>query len=519
MVYQADWKPMSPFTPSLRLHDRYVLHDRIGLGGMSEVWRAEDEVLGRSVAVKVLAGTFAVDPELRATLRREARAAARLAHPHVTQVYDYGEAALADGSVVPYLVMELVDGRNLADRLTDGPLPWRPALRMAAEVAAALAAAHRLGVVHRDIKPGNVMLTDNGAKVLDFGIAALAGTPPPGARPAGAALMGTPAYLAPERLSADPPHPASDVYALGALLYRTLTGDVPLPVRSWQDAVRVHAERPAVAPLRVPGLPADLAELVLACLDPDPERRPTAGRLAVRFRAAATAPAAPATVDPPVTSGGRRAVDATRQLRQHPPTLVDPVPRPVAAPSTVRPRPASGGPLRGLARAGAAAGRPPGRRGRTGPPAGALVTFVMVLLLGLGATLVLGDPGDGQSTAAPTTTRPAAPPSSSAPAAPRPEATSSAARPEPVSLRRAAVELIALLTEAQLTGEIDRKAADRLRKDLTELAGGRPKEQEKRVEDLRDRLDDEVERGRLPADLADRVDDVLDRFEAALPED
>ncbi|GAB3841050.1 hypothetical protein GCM10029963_11160 [Micromonospora andamanensis] len=88
-----------------------------------------------------------------------------------------------------------------------------------------------------------------------------------------------------------------------------------------------------------------------------------------------------------------------------------------------------------------------------------------------------------------------------------------------MSLRRAAVELIALLTEAQLTGEIDRKAADRLRKDLTELAGGRPKEQEKRVEDLRDRLDDEVERGRLPADLADRVDDVLDRFEAALPED
>ncbi len=137
-VRQADWRPMSPFTPSLRLHDRYVLHDRVGLGGMSEVWRADDEVLGRSVAVKVLAGTFAVDPDLRATLRREARAAARLAHPHVTQVYDYGEAALTDGSVVPYLVMELVDGRNLADRLTDGPLPWRPALRMAAEVASAL---------------------------------------------------------------------------------------------------------------------------------------------------------------------------------------------------------------------------------------------------------------------------------------------------------------------------------------------------------------------------------------------
>ncbi|WBB53009.1 serine/threonine-protein kinase [Verrucosispora sp. WMMD573] len=508
---------MSPFTPSLRLHDRYVLHDRIGLGGMSEVWRADDEVLGRSVAVKVLAGTFAVDPDLRATLRREARAAARLAHPHVTQVYDYGEATLADGNVVPYLVMELVDGRNLADRLADGPLPWRPALRMAAEVAAALAAAHRLGVVHRDIKPGNVMLTDNGAKVLDFGIAALAGVPSPGARPAGGPLMGTPAYLAPERLSADPPHPASDVYALGALLYRTLTGDVPLPVRSWPDAVRVHANRPAVAPPRVPGLPADLANLVLACLDPDPERRPTAGRLATRFRVAAVGATA-ATVDVPVNGpgvGGQQAAE-TRPVHQHPPTLIEPTIRPETV-SGVAPRSATRGAPPGRGRPRPAPGRPPGRRGHSGPPVGALVTFALVLLLGMGVAIVLGDRGDRQPTASPTTP-PAAPPTSSAPASPRPAASSPANRPEPVSLGRAAVELIALLTEAQLTGEIDRKAADRLRKELTELAGGQPKDQEKRLEDLRKRLDDEVDRGRLPADLADRVDDVLDRFEANLPE-
>ncbi|RFS46810.1 protein kinase domain-containing protein [Micromonospora craniellae] len=143
---------MSAFTPSLRLHDRYVLHDRIGLGGMSEVWRADDEVLGRPVAVKVLAGSFAVDPDLRATLRREARAAARLAHPHVTQVYDYGEATLDGGTVVPFLVMELVDGQNLADRLADGPLPWPSALRTAAQVATApLAAAHRIG----DVRSGS----------------------------------------------------------------------------------------------------------------------------------------------------------------------------------------------------------------------------------------------------------------------------------------------------------------------------------------------------------------------------
>ncbi|MDG4797844.1 serine/threonine protein kinase [Micromonospora sp. WMMD1082] len=519
---------MSPFTPSLRLHDRYVLRDRIGLGGMSEVWRADDEVLGRSVAVKVLAGTFAVDPGLRATIRREARAAARLTHPHVTQVYDYGEAALAGGTVVPYLVMELVDGQNLAERLADGPLPWRPALRMAAEVASALAAAHRLGVVHRDIKPGNVMLTDTGAKVLDFGIAALAGPQPAGSGSAGGPLMGTPAYTAPERLSADAPHPASDVYALGVLLHRTLTGDVPLPVRSWEDAVVVNASRPSVPPPRVPGLPADLAELVLACVDPDPARRPTAGQLAARFRAGAAGPAESPTAALPIVGAavsGRDTAEETaiRPAPDHPPTLVEgadgwPATATLSGPSPgpSPARPASGGPMRAAARRpGPASGRPR----RTRPPVGALVATGLALAVGLGAVLVLGDRDAGQPAAAPTATSSAAPPPSTAPASPRPSATPSSARPEPVSLRQAAVEFIALLAEAQLTGEIDRKAADRLRKEFTDLAGSRPKDHDKRIEDLRDRLDHEVDRGRIPDDVADRLDDLLDRFEATLPDD
>ncbi|MCO1596879.1 serine/threonine protein kinase, partial [Micromonospora sp. RHAY321] len=276
---------MSPFTPTLRLHDRYLLHERIGLGGMSEVWRADDEVLGRPVAVKVLAGQLAADPQLRATIQREARAAARLTHPHVTQVYDYAEATLAGGVVVPYLVMELVDGHNLADRLRTGPLPWPEAIRVAGQIAAALAAAHRIGVVHRDIKPGNIMLTDTGAKVLDFGIAALGGPHHPLGGQAGEPLMGTPAYFAPERLAAGPPDPASDVYALGALLYRTLTGEAPLPVQSWEDALEVHRRGTPVPPLRVSGLPTDIAELTVACLAADPARRPTAAQLAIRFGA------------------------------------------------------------------------------------------------------------------------------------------------------------------------------------------------------------------------------------------
>src|SRR5690348_691141 len=161
---------MTPFAPGATLHGRFALRERIGAGGMSEVWRADDEVLGRPVAVKALAVPLAADPVLRAATWREARAAAKLTHPNVTAVYDYGEAPMPGGAVLPYLVMELVDGESLADRLRSGPLPWPEATRIGAQVAAALSVAHGLGIVHRDIKPGNVMLTAGGAKVLDFGI-------------------------------------------------------------------------------------------------------------------------------------------------------------------------------------------------------------------------------------------------------------------------------------------------------------------------------------------------------------
>ncbi|WP_233196702.1 serine/threonine-protein kinase [Verrucosispora sp. ts21] len=524
-IDQADWALMSPFTPHLRLHDRYVVRERIGLGGMSEVWRANDEVLGRSVAVKVLAAGFAADPDLRAAIRREARAAARLTHPNVTQVYDYGEAGL-DGAIVPYLVMELVDGRNLADRLADGPLPWPSALRMAAQVAAALAAAHRIGVVHRDIKPGNVMLTETGAKVLDFGIAALAGPLAAGTGQAAVEpMMGTPAYTAPERLQAAAPNPASDVYALGVLLYRALTGDVPLPVGSWEDALIVHAERRPVPPPRVSGLPTDIAALVLACLDPDPVRRPTAGQLAARFRAAATGPAGPSTAVLPIVtppSGPDEAViTVTAAAPTHPPTLVDRTGDWSAAVAgdvhrTVRSPHRPYGPEGPPGSLPPAAFRPaPGRPGRRRPPVGVLVAAVLVLLVGFGV-LLAPDGDDGRSTAAPAST-PAAPPTSATPAAKRPSP--SPTPPDPVNLREFATEFIALLTEAQLTDGLDGKVADRLRKDLAKLAAGRAKDRQKRIEDLRERIEKEAEQGRVPADFAARMDELLDRVEATLPKD
>ncbi|MDG4765686.1 serine/threonine-protein kinase [Solwaraspora sp. WMMD406] len=264
----------------LRLDRRYVLSERIGLGGMSEVWRARDDLLDRPVAVKVLTPPIAAG--LRAACRREARAAARITHPNVTQVYDYGEAHIDGGDPpLPYLVLELVEGENLAARLTRGPLPWPAAAWLTAQVASGLAAAHRIGVVHRDIKPGNIMLTTSGAKILDFGIAAVADGRP---EPDGGWLLGTPTYAAPERLQHGPAHPAADVYALGALCYEMLTGSPPVAVRNWQEAAARLSRYDLPARPAVDGLPTAVTDLCLSCLGQEPTSRPAASEVAVALR-------------------------------------------------------------------------------------------------------------------------------------------------------------------------------------------------------------------------------------------
>ncbi|MET8356744.1 protein kinase [Micromonospora sp. NPDC005171] len=263
------------------LAGRYRLLERLGSGGMSAVHRAYDEVLERDVAVKVL---VASDTNARQRIRGEAKAAARLSHPHVTGVYDYGESTL-DGAQVPFVVMELLGGHTLEHRLVVGPLPPRAGLRVCAEVASALAAAHDQGLVHRDIKPGNVMLTPTGAKVLDFGIAAAAGAPEIDFE---GRLLGTPAYLAPERLQAGEVLPASDVYALGLLLYRVLTGRLPWPAEAQTAMLRAHTH---VEPDQLPqidGVPPEVHRLYGWCLAGDPADRPPAADAARILLAAAS---------------------------------------------------------------------------------------------------------------------------------------------------------------------------------------------------------------------------------------
>ncbi|MEU4567734.1 protein kinase [Micromonospora sp. NPDC023956] len=542
-----------PFTPGLRLHDRFVLRARIGLGGMSEVWRADDEVLHRPVAVKALAGQPAADPELRATIGREARAAARLTHPHVTHVYDYGEATLAGGAVVPYLVMELVTGENLADRLARGPLAWPDAVRLGGQVAAALAAAHRIGVVHQDVKPGNVMLTDTGAKVLDFGIAALTAPHHPSAgRCGGEPLMGTPAYLAPERLVAGPADPASDVYALGALLYRALTGRAPLPVRTWEDAWAVHGRRTPVPPLGVPELPADVEHLVLACLAADPTRRPDAAQVASRLGAGrpahppttilptlSPAPVAspptlvappPAPVDPTLVGPGRAPVGRTPVAPPPAPvgrTLVGPARGPVGRtpvgpargpvhPTLVGPGLPSGHARRVVGPARTAPHRP----AATPPPRptrriAVLVAVGLALLVGLTGVRALGDDRAGRSTSdrSATGVRTDPAPSSAVPTRTRtvrPAPTT--ARPRPSTLRELTDQFVAVIDEAQARGAVESRTAERLRDTVGKLASGKPKDQGKRLRELRERLGEAAQRQQIDVLTMARLLTMLERF-------
>jgi serine/threonine-protein kinase len=382
--------PVSPSSAPALLADRYRVGDLLGRGGMAEVRAGTDLRLQRPVAVKFLLPEMAARDDIRRRFEAEACAAASLSDPHAVAVYDTGEH---EGQ--PYIVMERLPGETLADRIAKGPVDPAWMRQVAREVLGALAAAHAAGLVHRDVKPGNILITaDDHAKIADFGIAKslersgdidLTGT---------GQLLGTPAYLAPERLDGAQATAKSDLYSLGVVLYEALAGRCPFP-----DDTPLATARAIVAgevrPLDEvwPGLDPDLVAAVERAMATDPERR---------FNSASAMAAALA-----VTERGGAGE----------PTLLD---RPVVAPTSVIERRTLDDTLIAAAPLGspdlaAPTPVPPVGPRRTRVPLALIVGLVFVVVLVAGLNRRDRSPADPASTQTPTT---AAAPASTAPASP-----------------------------------------------------------------------------------------------------
>ncbi|MEP7028742.1 MAG: protein kinase, partial [Candidatus Eisenbacteria bacterium] len=262
----------------------YEILSPLGAGGMGEVFRARDTRLQRDVAIKVVPDLLAGEPEVRARFEREARAASALNHPHICQVYDVGREGDVD-----YIVMELIEGESLAQRLERGAMPSAEVLRVSSQIADALDRAHRAGIVHRDLKPGNIMLTKQGAKLVDFGLArptglggpgtgSRAGTPssPTISRPLTAAgsIVGTFMYMAPEQLEGNEADARSDIWALGATMYEMATGLPAFEGKSQASLIAsILSKEPRPISEVVPLSPPALERLVKACLAKEPDER------------------------------------------------------------------------------------------------------------------------------------------------------------------------------------------------------------------------------------------------------
>src|SRR6516162_6741365 len=258
----------------------YEIQAPLGAGGMGEVYRARDTRLDRTVAIKVLASHLASSPELKQRLEREARAISSLNHPNICHLYDIGSQDGAD-----FLVMEVVEGQTLADRLRGGALPLPEIYKIGIEIADALDSAHRKGITHRDLKPGNIMLTQSGAKLLDFGLAKLrqdAGSPVSGLTTTQGdlsgqgAILGTLQYMAPEQVEGqdDQLDARTDIFAFGAVLYEMATGKKAFEGKSQASVIAkiLEADPPPVSSLR-PVAPPALDRVVRKCLAKEPEKR------------------------------------------------------------------------------------------------------------------------------------------------------------------------------------------------------------------------------------------------------
>lgn len=438
-----------------RLADRYVLEEPIGRGGMGEVWRATDTVLGRQVAVKTIDLRSVPDETGAVRFEREARATAGLNHPGVVTVHDSG----VEGDTA-YLVMELLPGPSLSERLDEGPLPVDEVVSVGEQVAAALDAAHARGLVHRDVKPGNVAYADDGRlRVLDFGITQLgdtSGTNHP--LTATHTVMGTADYLSPEQALGGRVDGRADLYALGCLLFALLTGRPPYHGSTPVGTMMMHANDPVpdVRALR-PDTPPWLAELVTGLLAKDPEQRPAGAATVAAALAAHEAPATPgATTVLPVgaaATGGAAAAAATQRLDAVPPPVAPLPPEPV---------------------------EPPRRRSAALPW---VIALLALLALGLLAWKVLGDgtgatPGPVASSPSTTAPAPTTPPATSATPTPTPTPTPST--PSPTQDTGAAVRDAV----AAFRTRLDRLTKDgAVSKDAAKTLQGDPRDLEKAVRD------------------------------------
>jgi eukaryotic-like serine/threonine-protein kinase len=250
----------------------YEVESLLGAGGMGEVYRARDTRLERIVAVKVLAANVSSEPSFKLRLEREAKSISRLSHPYICTLHDLGHDSGTD-----FLVMELVEGETLERRIARGPLPADQALRIAAQIAEALAAAHKHGIVHRDLKPSNVMLTKTGAKLMDFGLAKESAVAPLSSALAEMStqqaklteegtIVGTFQYMAPEQLEARAIDARADIFAFGALLYEMLTGQPAFSGKSRASLIAaILTADPKPISTTQPLTPASLERVLRKC--------------------------------------------------------------------------------------------------------------------------------------------------------------------------------------------------------------------------------------------------------------
>ncbi|HWA78049.1 MAG TPA: serine/threonine-protein kinase [Polyangiaceae bacterium] len=285
------------------LGGKYRILRKIGSGGIGAVYAAEHIALGSHVAVKVLRGAAAIDASEIARLRREARVQVSIEHPNVIRVLDLDQ--LPDGSI--YVVMELLQGRSLAARLkAGGPLPVSEAVPLFRQVCKALSAAHQLGVVHRDLKPGNIFLCDDRLiKVLDFGMSKFAEAE---SLTQDGYTLGTPEYMSPEQCIGAPVDPRTDLYAFGVMMYEALTGSLPITGKSRREFLELHQRTiPPSMRERRPDLdiPVELDEAVMRCLKKRASERPASARELDKALAKVPLPAGAASIDSQPPSPGR----------------------------------------------------------------------------------------------------------------------------------------------------------------------------------------------------------------------